>query len=234
MALDIRRFIQRFVEEAADHLTRLREGISALEQGAADKERINELFRSAHTLKGSSRMLKLTPITAVAHSMEELLSAFRDGSQVPGPDSISLLYQATDALADDVAQLAQGASPETLAVADPVLCQALEAAAQPSTATLSNAEEAPEPTAPLPLSPPVNPPRPAGSATLALSDTVRVRLERLDDVIRLMGEVLSGHHHLHTLVEQAQALEARPFPGSFSRDERITCRKDTSTRRWPE
>ena len=73
MALDIRRFIQRFVEEAADHLPRLREGISALEQGAADKERINELFRSAHTLKGSSRMLKLTPITAVAHSMEELL-----------------------------------------------------------------------------------------------------------------------------------------------------------------
>ena len=224
MALDIRRFIQRFVEEAADHLPRLREGISALEQGAADKERINELFRSAHTLKGSSRMLKLTPITAVAHSMEELLSAFRDGSQVPGPDSISLLYQATDALADDVAQLAQGASPETLAVADPVLCQALEAAAQPSTATLSNAEEAPEPTAPLPLSPPVNPPRPAGSATLALSDTVRVRLERLDDVIRLMGEVLSGHHHLHTLVEQAQALEAR-LPGdqrsaihAFNRD----------------
>lgn len=33
MALDIRRFIERFVEEAADHLPRLRAGISALERG---------------------------------------------------------------------------------------------------------------------------------------------------------------------------------------------------------
>ena len=80
MALDIRRFIQRFVEEAADHLPRLREGISALEQGHADREQVNELFRAAHTLKGSSRMLKLVPITALAHSTEELLSALRDGT----------------------------------------------------------------------------------------------------------------------------------------------------------
>lgn len=90
MALDMRRFIQRFVEEAADHLPRLREGVNTLAQdaignasGAAGKEHINELFRSAHTLKGSSRMLKLAPITALAHSMEELLSAFREGSVAP-------------------------------------------------------------------------------------------------------------------------------------------------------
>ncbi|BBI64527.1 hypothetical protein HSBAA_58330 [Vreelandella sulfidaeris] len=56
----------------------MREGINALEQGYADREQINELFRAAHTLKGSSRMLKLTPITALAHSTEELLSALRD------------------------------------------------------------------------------------------------------------------------------------------------------------
>ncbi|MCO7229579.1 hybrid sensor histidine kinase/response regulator [Halomonas sp. CnH100-B] len=212
MALDIRRFIQRFVEEAADHLPRLREGVSALEQRAADKERINELFRSAHTLKGSSRMLKLAPITAVAHSAEELLSAFRDGSQAPGPDSISLLNQAIDALADYVAQLAQGAAPETLAEADPTLCQALEAAAQGAADPASplQASAAAAPPVPPPSAPPDTPPQPSpiGSTTLALSDTVRVRLDRLDDVIRLMGEVLSGHHHLHTLVEQAQALEA--------------------------
>ncbi|GGC94031.1 hybrid sensor histidine kinase/response regulator [Vreelandella lutescens] len=220
MALDIRRFIQRFVEEAADHLPRLRAGVSALEQGEADKERINELFRSAHTLKGSSRMLKLAPITAVAHSTEELLSAFRDGSQTPSPASISLLYEATDALADFVSQLAQGAAPEALADADPALCQALEAAAS-NTAVEVVAEPIPDqpdtesPTTPERLPPTVQavvasdnePTEKTTSATLALSDTVRVRMDRLDDVIRLMGEVLSGHHHLHSLVEQAQGLE---------------------------
>ncbi|BBI64528.1 hypothetical protein HSBAA_58340 [Vreelandella sulfidaeris] len=46
----------------------------------------------------------------------------------------------------------------------------------------------------------------ASESELRLSDTVRVRLDRLDDVIRLMGEVLSGHHHLHSLVDQAREL----------------------------
>ncbi len=118
MALDMRRFIQRFVEEAADHLPRLREGVNTLAQdaignasGAAGKEHINELFRSAHTLKGSSRMLKLAPITALAHSMEELLSAFREGSVAPTAASSDLLNQAIDALDDQVGQLAQEQPP---------------------------------------------------------------------------------------------------------------------------
>ncbi|WP_404471896.1 response regulator [Vreelandella venusta] len=199
MALDIRRFVQRFVEEAADHLPRLREGISALEQGAADREQINELFRAAHTLKGSSRMLKLTPITALAHSTEELLSALRDGTLDASPTVTSLLRQAVDGLSDFVSQLAEGATGDDLPAADEALCSALEQAAR--------GETSPQPPAPLAES---SAPAPstvvAPDSELRLSDTVRVRLDRLDDVIRLMGEVLSGHHHLHTLVEQARAL----------------------------
>lgn len=202
MALDIRRFIQRFVEEAADHLPRLREGISALEQGHADREQINELFRAAHTLKGSSRMLKLAPITALAHSTEELLSALRDGSLTASPTVTSLLNQAVDGLSDFVSQLAQGATGDDLPAADEALCNALEQAAL---------QTQPLPSTPAPP-PPVTPSAPSTSTALTteselrLSDTVRVRLDRLDDVIRLMGEVLSGHHHLHTLVDQARAL----------------------------
>ncbi|NGO89328.1 MAG: response regulator [Halomonas sp.] len=214
MALDMRRFIQRFVEEAADHLPRLREGVHTLAQdaignasGAAGKEHVNELFRSAHTLKGSSRMLKLAPITALAHSMEELLSAFREGSVAPTAASLDLLNQAIDALDDQVGQLAQGAAPDALADADPALCQALESAAGAPSADAPSATPAVQKALP---STTASEQAPAAtkpsSASLALSDTVRVRLDRLDDVIRLMGEVLSGHHHLHGLVEQARQL----------------------------
>lgn len=199
MALDIRRFVQRFVEEAADHLPRLREGINALEQGDADREQINELFRAAHTLKGSSRMLKLTPITALAHSTEELLSALRDGTLDTSPTVTSLLRQAVDGLSDFVSQLADGATGDDLPAADESLCSALEQAARGQTAHQSPSPLADSP-APVPSS------VAAPETELRLSDTVRVRLDRLDDVIRLMGEVLSGHHHLHTLVEQARAL----------------------------
>ncbi|MBR9903230.1 hybrid sensor histidine kinase/response regulator [Halomonas sp. TG39a] len=199
MALDIRRFIQRFVEEAADHLPRLREGIRALEQGHADREQINELFRAAHTLKGSSRMLKLVPITALAHSTEELLSALRDGTLTATPTVTSLLSQAVDGLADFVSRLAEGATGDDLPAADEALCSALENAA--------HGQAPSQPSTPPPLtSVPVPSTALATESELRLSDTVRVRLDRLDDVIRLMGEVLSGHHHLHTLVDQARAL----------------------------
>ncbi len=208
MALDIRRFIQRFVEEAADHLPRLREGISALEQGHADREQVNELFRAAHTLKGSSRMLKLVPITALAHSTEELLSALRDGTLTATPPVISLLSQAVDGLADQVGRLAEGATGDDLPAADEALCSALEATAlgqaPPTTAVVTPSSEPA-------LSSSSTPPSSAALVTeseLRLSDTVRVRLDRLDDVIRLMGEVLSGHHHLHGLVDQARELSA--------------------------
>ncbi|MGM0521945.1 MAG: hybrid sensor histidine kinase/response regulator [Pseudomonadota bacterium] len=211
MALDTRRFIQRFIEEAADHLPRLRDGIHALAQQNASHEQINELFRAAHTVKGSSRMLKLTPITALAHSTEELLSALRDGTQTPDDEVIRLLNQAVDALEDSVSQLAGGATPDTLPPADPALCQALEQAAQPGVDRASNAPEVVAPQAPTPDTEPqtasssISTPIPSPT-TLRLNDTVRVRLERLDDVIRLMGEVLSGHQHMHSLVEEARRL----------------------------
>ncbi|MDQ7729006.1 response regulator [Halomonas sp. SpR8] len=214
MALDIHRFIQRFVEEAADHLPRLREGISALEQGRADREQINELFRAAHTLKGSSRMLKLTPVTALAHSTEEVLSALRDETLNVTPEVANLLSQAVDGLADAVSRLAEGATGEELPAADQALCRALESAAVGQASSLfSPATTTPAPTTSL-----------APESELRLSDTVRVRLDRLDDVIHLMGEVLSGHHHLHSLVDQARELSASlpvaqqaPF-NAFSRE----------------
>ncbi|PKG46902.1 MULTISPECIES: hybrid sensor histidine kinase/response regulator [Halomonadaceae] len=204
MALDIRRFIQRFVEEAADHLPRLREGINALEQGNADREQINELFRAAHTLKGSSRMLKLVPITALAHSTEELLSALREGTLTITPEITSLLNQAVDELTDFVGRLAEGATGEELPAADAALCSALENAAHGQLPTQPSA-----PPVPVTSTAAQRPPStPVTESELRLSDTVRVRLNRLDDVIRLMGEVLSGHHHLHSLVDQARELSA--------------------------
>lgn len=219
MALDIRRFIQRFVEEAADQLPRLREGINALEQGYADREQINELFRAAHTLKGSSRMLKLTPITALAHSTEELLSALRDETLAITPEIISLLNQAVDDLTDFVSQLAEGATGEELSAVDERLCSALEnaahgqtqpslpvSAAPPTQSSLAKSSTATSSTAISSTATSSPPSALASESELRLSDTVRVRLDRLDDVIRLMGEVLSGHHHLHSLVDQAREL----------------------------
>lgn len=218
MALDIQRFIQRFIEEALDHLGRMAEGIAALERDRVNTEHIDELFRSAHTMKGSSRMLKLTPITATAHSLEELLSALREGQQSAEPAIIGLLYQGLDALSDLVGLLADGSAPEALPAADPALCQALEAAASGRAAPSASSTPSPADASTIASSPTAEPSPTATEepGEMRLNDSVRVRLERLDEVIRLMGEILSGHSHMHHLAGWAHRFSGNTPPSEQS------------------
>lgn len=204
MALDIQKFIQRFIEEARDHLGRLNDGLGALGRGAVDAEQINALFRSAHTLKGSSRMLKLAPITETAHSLEDLLGALRDNRIQPAAAVQDLLQQGVDALTDLVETLAATPDASKLPVASQPLCQALTAAA--------TGQQPAEPPA-MVVEAPAATPVPAAAhdelttTTLKTSSTVRIRLSKLEELIKLMGEVVSSHAGLRELVKTARQLE---------------------------
>ncbi|MCC7279903.1 MAG: Hpt domain-containing protein, partial [Chromatiaceae bacterium] len=112
MALDIGKFIGRFIGEARDHLTRLEAGLAALETQPDDAEAINALFRSAHTIKGSARMIKLLGISANAHRMEDLLGALRAGTRRPEAANLGLLLRGVDAIAAQLDQVeASGGDP---------------------------------------------------------------------------------------------------------------------------
>ena len=195
MAIDIRKFLSRFAEEARDHINRLYDGLAAVESGGADAQNINALFRSAHTIKGSSRMLKLVAITETAHQLEDVLAALRDGSLSFNPPLGQLLYRAADALSALVDTLAETADPSALPPADQALCVALAqalsgppAAVEP-TATHEAVETVPHDTAPIPAAASLQTVEPR----LKAAETVRVRLNKLDELIKLMGEVVSSH-----------------------------------------
>ena len=124
MALDIQKFIGRFIEEARDHLSRLGDGLAQLQahpEAAHEGDTIHALFRSAHTIKGSSRMLRLTPITELAHAMEDVLGALREGSLTFNAPLGALLYQGVDHLASQVDALAEGTASADLPAAPPPL-----------------------------------------------------------------------------------------------------------------
>ena len=219
MAIDIRKFMGRFVEEARDHLARLGEGLAALDAGHVDPEGVNALFRSAHTIKGSSRMLRLASITEIAHRLEDVLGAMREGSLAYSAPLGQLLYRALDQLADLVDRLAQDGDGASLPAPDGALCQALAQAA----GAAAPGEEAPTvPAAPAsaPVAPPPSaaPSEPIESAEppaavaapeprLQAAETVRVRLSKLDELIKLMGEVVSSHARMRERLADIHALE---------------------------
>lgn len=223
MALDLQKFILRFIEEAREHLGRLGEGLAQLDAGHSDREGVNALFRSAHTIKGSSRMLRLASITAVAHQVEEVLGSLREGSQTYTPALGQLLYRAVDHLAALVDALAQSGNAASLPPADEALCQALAQAGQPATKPQEEVGQVAAP--PVPAAPPqavpVAIPAPAplvgpGAAPavapanappqLQAAQTVRVRLDKLDGLVKLMGEVVASHARLRQRLADIQAL----------------------------
>ncbi|WP_114972602.1 hybrid sensor histidine kinase/response regulator [Rhodoferax ferrireducens] len=203
MAIDVKKFIIRFVEEARDHIHRLHGGLTALEAGSADPESINAIFRSAHTIKGSSRMLKLGPITETAHKLEDVMEALRAGQLQFSPLLGQLLYRAVDALAALVDKLAETSDSASLPPADASLCEALAQAALGKAAEVA----APVPAPALAIKPVASLPVPAPEVKLKTAETVRVRLSKLDELIKLMGEVVSSHARMRQRLVDVRGIE---------------------------
>ena len=209
MALDLKKFTARFVDEARDHLRQLEDGLAAFHGGMADQETINTVFRSAHTIKGSARMLKLSAINETAHRLEDVLGAMRSGGLAYSAELGRLLERGIDAIAGLVEQVADGTAPPH---ADPSLCEELSRAAaaalgvDTTALAVEAAEPAPSPDAGAPT-PPAAPPPAASAARLKAPDTVRVSMGKLDELIKLMGEVVSSHATLRQRVVDLRHLQ---------------------------
>ena len=92
--------IDVFLQEAEEHLQLLDEDIVRLEKRQDDPELLQEIFRSAHTLKGSSAMLGYEQMTEVAHAMENLLDALRKGAQAVSAEVVTALLASLDVLVE--------------------------------------------------------------------------------------------------------------------------------------
>ncbi|MBF0273557.1 MAG: Hpt domain-containing protein, partial [Magnetococcales bacterium] len=119
MAIDLKKFIGRFVEEAREHIRQIHEGLARLDSG--DPGVLHGVFRSAHTIKGSSRMLKLTPITEIAHRIEDVMAALREGSARMSPEMGEGIRRGVDAVSVLVDALAEVPDGDRLPQADPAL-----------------------------------------------------------------------------------------------------------------
>ncbi|XVU24039.1 chemotaxis protein CheA [Actinoplanes sp. CA-054009] len=71
--------LAQFLAEAADLLTQVDEGLLQLERDPGDPELVNEVFRAAHTFKGSSGLFDFPELTRLTHAAEDLLDAVRGG-----------------------------------------------------------------------------------------------------------------------------------------------------------
>ena len=90
--------LEYFIEEARENLDTIEKGLMDLVSTSQDSERINELFRSAHSVKGGAAMLGLNSIQHVAHRLEDGFKILRDQPEVANPEAQALFLQGFDFL----------------------------------------------------------------------------------------------------------------------------------------
>ncbi|MFB6078464.1 MAG: ATP-binding protein [Halarchaeum sp.] len=96
-----------FVAEAEDGITTLNNALLALEDDPSDAAAMDEVFRVAHTLKGNAGAMGYDPLQGLAHALEDLLDAVRDGDVEVTPALMDQLFEGVDLLEAMVADVAE-------------------------------------------------------------------------------------------------------------------------------
>ncbi len=89
--------LELFVTEAEENIANLENGLLKLER-EGDAALVAELFRYAHTLKGSAGAAGLTEMSQLAHAMENLLDEVRNGTRKVTSDLVDTLLECVDML----------------------------------------------------------------------------------------------------------------------------------------
>ena len=96
--------LKLFCEEADEQIELLDTSLVQLE-GEPDPELVQQIFRAAHTLKGSSATIGHKKMASLTHAMETVLDAVRGGRRTPSSEVVDALLAGLDALrvlADEV------------------------------------------------------------------------------------------------------------------------------------
>ncbi|MDA1013532.1 MAG: response regulator [Planctomycetota bacterium] len=98
--------VNDFCEESRDNLDKIGNQLIELEETDEPIPLVNDLFRSVHTVKGGSRLLKFMKMETLTHHLESLLNDVRNGERKVTPEMIDVLLAGKtllDAMVDEVA-----------------------------------------------------------------------------------------------------------------------------------
>jgi two-component system, chemotaxis family, sensor kinase CheA len=90
--------VREFLIESYENLDRLDRDLIALEKNPSSRETLASVFRTIHTLKGTSGFLAFNQLEAVTHVGENLLARLRDGLLTLTPEITTALLAMVDAV----------------------------------------------------------------------------------------------------------------------------------------
>lgn len=89
-----------FFVECEELLESLQDGLQIMDDGEADDETINVVFRAVHSIKGGAGAFGLEDLVRFAHQFESALDGVRSGTIEADRNAISVFFQSGDILGD--------------------------------------------------------------------------------------------------------------------------------------
>lgn len=108
--MSMAQYMSVFIDESKEHLQLMNDSLLKLEQEPEDIKIIDEVFRSAHTLKGMSATMGFSRIAELTHHMENVLDNIRTGKASVDTALVDILFECLDtlnALVDEVIENGQ-------------------------------------------------------------------------------------------------------------------------------
>ena len=214
----------------------------AIERGGSlsdGVDRISELFRAVHNMKGMSAAMGYQSIRDLSHALETLLDKLRHSDVAPSPAVIDALFEAVDLLESAVVSVSTNPDADHDVTATVQMLEGLAQAQEPDLpASLMPTMEWPVPEArktPTPtrrFTPPQSarftptnqarftPPIGARVPGFSIADgkrSVRVDAERLDNLMTLIGELVIARGRLSELARKSGNVELVDVVSSASR-----------------
>lgn len=149
--IDKSELLEYFLSEAIDHINILDSGISELETSPDKSYLIEELFRVAHTLKGSAALVNLTITSTIAHKMEDILEELMNKKIEASSKIVELLSYMLDGIKSLIYRISKG-SDEYLDTEQIILQRAEEVLKDEQARTISSNAHVSEIIHPLPYS----------------------------------------------------------------------------------
>ena len=131
---EMKEIIDDFLIEADELILSLDNNLVKLESNADDADLLNEIFRAAHTIKGTSGFLGFEEVTSLTHRMEDILNKLRKNELSVTPEIMDVLLESLDILKILLSNVREGESNEgvDIQVAITHLEEAMVAGGSPS------------------------------------------------------------------------------------------------------
>jgi two-component system, chemotaxis family, sensor histidine kinase and response regulator WspE len=208
-----------FAMEVATQMAVYNHALLSLETSQENTQALQDLMRSAHSIKGAARIVQADVVVAIAHDLEDYFVAAQAGEVVPTPDHVDVLLMG----ADLILELAQGVEQSQVLpnASDPRIANYLEVLRSlltnpallvetppqtPATNAIETFFESIEPEPPpiaVPESPMPPPPPPEEARSL------RVNRDSLQRLMDLAGESLVSANHLQHFSDDLLKLKKR-------------------------